>query len=496
MKRMPSPSIFALVPLIVGLMVFLGCEGDEGPTGPQGPQGPEGPQGPPGTLSEYTYIGGAGEDCMHCHATTVNTVLLTNHDQATADLSEESQKNLYCMQCHTTGFDSEVANGDTTIASGNYGPDLNGYDDYVGVDTEEAAERRAALEGVQCESCHGPMGPEFNMNQPAISFATRQEDGEWLALCDPCHEGQLEEWVESGHGTVTQTIEEFNEEHYVGNPSCDGCHTSEGFIRDNDPALANYEFSEPYSFIGCVTCHDPHVGESGGGNVAQLRNLSAVEVLYAPGFSPGDPDIPKMEGYGTAQTCAQCHHGRRDTDHVEGQIEEGYAHFGPHGSPQMDMFVGAGCYELDGYTYDDRHSHQGVETACVYCHMVREVELHGELQDHAFHNFNPDVGNCEPCHQNLPDFNYNNLQTDVMDKMDELAQALGYDDAEAFLDEDTGWDSQAVDVEVWEREAAYALVFVNNDGSKGVHNPDYALDLLNNAINYANAQGGGKFAAK
>lgn len=170
---------------------------------------------------------------------------------------------------------------------------------------------------------------------------------------------------------------------------------------------------------------------------------------------------------------------------MQGQIDNGYAHFGPHGSPQTDMFIGAGSYEIPGYTYDRTFVHQNaVSDACVKCHMVREVQLHGELQDHAFHNFLPDPGNCEPCHQNLPDFNYQNVQTDIQGRMDTLAQRFGYADVEAFMaDLDTanpGW-------EVWQREAAYALVFVYNDGSKGVHNRDYATDLLQNAIDYYDA---------
>ena len=46
-------------------------------------------------------------------------------------------------------------------------------------------------------------------------------------------------------------------------------------------------------------------------------------------------------------------------------------------------------------------------------------------------------------------------------------------------------------VEVWEREAAYALYFVAHDASLGVHNPNYSEDLLQNAIDHANSQGGG-----
>jgi hypothetical protein len=394
---------------------------------------------------------------------------------------------MYCLQCHTTGWDSPVASGDTTIT--NPGPDQYGYDNYFGVDTEEAAARRLALEGVQCEACHGPMGPNFNTHKPLLSFATRSENNESLSLCSPCHSTQLDEWATSGHGTVQGgSIEDFNNEHYAHNSSCQHCHTSEGFIAANDPAFATYEFGEQVSFIGCPTCHDPHAGEAAGGNVHQLRNLGPVEVAYAPGTAPGEPSVPRMEGYGPGQLCGQCHHARRSTSNVEGQIQDGYAHFGPHGSPQMDMYIGAGSYEIPGYTYDGTHIHQTVgdlaNLACVKCHMVRETFLHGEITEHAFHTFQPDVGNCEPCHT-LTDFDYNGVQTAIVAKMEQLAQALGYTSLQDFLD---NWDSQAAGVLVWQREAAYALVFVNNDGSHGVHNPAYANALLDNAIDHVASQ--------
>ncbi len=465
--------------------LLLGCEGKEGP---EGPQGPEGPAGPGAEVPEYTYLGGGGEDCMHCHVTTVTSWEGTGHHEAYEALDEDSRKNLYCVQCHTTGFDSQVSFGDTVIAEENYGPDLYGFDDYVNVETEEAAARRAALEGVQCEACHGPMGPEFNEHKPEVSFATRTENDVSLSLCSPCHGTQLGEWVTSGHGTVQGgSIDDFNAQYYASSSTCQPCHTSEGFIAANDEAFADYVFPAQKSFIGCVTCHDPHDAT----NDHQLRELGSVEVAYHPGLETGDPEVPVFEGYGVGQICGQCHHARRDNDNVAGQISDGDSHFGPHGSPQMDMYIGNGSYEIDGYTYDRTHSHQNITEACVKCHMVREAVIHGETEEHAFHTFEPDVGNCEPCHTGLTDFDVDGLQTAIQGKMDELAQALGYTDAATMLET---FDSTADGVEPWEREAAYALYFVSNDGSKGVHNPEYATDLLDNAIAYAQANK--RFAAR
>ena len=144
--------VFFLLIAMVIIAFFMGCAED-------GEQGLQGPPGAPGTGGPETYLGGNGDACAHCHDQTIKSWAETNHSNAYTDLTEENRTNLYCVHCHTTGFDATVASGDTEIAPGNEGPDIYGFDDYVGIDTPEATARRADLENVQCEACHGPMGP-------------------------------------------------------------------------------------------------------------------------------------------------------------------------------------------------------------------------------------------------------------------------------------------------------------------------------------------------
>ncbi len=479
--------------LIIAAMcfVFVGCEGDEGP------QGPPGPPGPSGADSEFTFVGKQGEPCQHCHLNVVEEWTLTGHATATSDLDVADQDNPYCMQCHTTGWDRTFTFGQDFDAV-EPGPDTEGYDDYFRVDTEEAAERRMQLAGVQCEACHGAMGPDFNAHRPEVSFSTHDDPqtGESTSLCSPCHSNQLDEWATSGHafyeeGVGPGDIDEFNMEHYVNRSSCDYCHTSEGFIRENDPAYANYDFPEEQSFIGCVTCHDPHMGADGGGNPGQLRTVRSVEVEYHPGYEDGDIEVARLEGKGGGQMCAQCHHARRDTENVQGQIANGYGHFGPHSSPQMDMYLGAGSYEIDGYTYAGRYDvdaathYSALDNSCVSCHMAFTED--GPV--HRLHNFEPNLALGCGCHGNdeatVAAFLTNYVDNTITPKMDAVAQALGYADHVAF---EATIDDDNLNMTVVEREAAYALVFVLSDGSEGVHNPKYAEALLDNALDYLNSQ--------
>ncbi|MCK5482241.1 MAG: hypothetical protein KAJ13_01010 [Gemmatimonadetes bacterium] len=166
--------------------------GDPGATGPQGEKGGK---GDPGTsFSSFAYQGGFGEACQHCHASTVDGVLSTAHTNAYLDLGAD-QDNLFCLQCHTTGFNCTVQEGDTEIDPANCEEPDDGYSGYIGDDTEEGAERRLALEGVQCEGCHGAMGPNFNAHRPDVSFSTHDDPvtGESTSLCYGCHSFQVEE---------------------------------------------------------------------------------------------------------------------------------------------------------------------------------------------------------------------------------------------------------------------------------------------------------------
>jgi len=470
-----------LLALSVALVSF-GCEGDTGPQGPAGPEGPEGPAGPPGeTVSEFAFQGDFGAACLHCHNTLTNQYTTTNHRFAYEDLGAENQSNLYCLQCHTTGFNCTVESGDTEIDPANCVEPDDGYSGYIGDDSEEGLARKALLEGVQCESCHGAAGPDLLVHAPELSFSTWEN-----SLCAGCHDSQITEWETSNHALSAGGDPEALTEEW-GRSSCDYCHTSEGFIRTYDPAYATYTFEEPLSQIGCPTCHDPHVGEAGGGNEAQLRTIAPVELSYD---APGNEDFPPtLAGYGPGQTCMQCHKARRDYLNVQDQLDGGSSHFGPHASPQADMFAGAGSYLIPGYDYgqnDDGyvvHPHQGIPDGCVTCHMAFDEAFGG----HIVHNFNPDIGVCAgSCHPGATDFDINGVQTAIRGKLDTLAGLIngGYaswDELEAVLDDgdvgNTTWTRA-------EREAAYAGVFVYNSGDFGVHNVNYANALLDNAIDY------------
>jgi len=455
-----------LVLLPVALMIgFIACEGPEGPAGPAGAAGNDGQDG--SDFQTYSYLGDNANKCGHCHGENAEQWAETGHHDAYADLAADGdENNPYCLHCHTVGWDSPVAFGDTTIAT--YGPDKSGFDDYWGKEDAESMARMDMLKGVQCENCHGKMGNTIYDHAPINSMATRMEDGVELSLCASCHEGQLEQWKESTHANVIANLDPpvydtFANEHYA---ECGAeCHTGNGFVAFNDHAYAGVETEKV--LIGCAACHDPH----SDANEAHLRNVGDYTVLYDVN------DAAKMTGKGAGQLCVQCHHARRDAASVESQLTRGSGHIGPHGSPQMDMFLGSGCPEVDTLAgapvVYDRGQTMGhvvsVAEACVSCHMT-EVEEHGRMKRN--HSNEPAIETCTTvCHPAATDFDINGRQTEIEGLVADLTAALG--------DADTG----SADGSTREQKlAAYTLAFVNNDGSRGVHNYRYAKSLLTNAI--------------
>jgi hypothetical protein len=466
-----------------------GADGAQGPAGPQGPEGPAGPQGPAGqdgqNYQAWAWVGSNATSCRTCHSETVAEWLGTGHPNAYETLvTADSHNNPYCLQCHTLGWDAPVNFGDTTITD--FGVDHGGYDDFWLATDEEGIERRHALEGVQCESCHGGQGPSMYNHNPQVSLATRFEGGESLAPCASCHGEQMEQWHEGAHGNYYEmnpghTVEDYTAE--WNRTSCWGCHGAEGFIANNDPDYAGMLPGATLDLVGCVACHDPH----GADNTAQLRNLNDFTTVYAADGVP-----VTFTGQGSSQLCAQCHHNHRTAQNVTDQIFNMATFRGAHHDNQMDMFLGAGSYEIPGFTYDrgtDGFAHKAIGNACVSCHMEVTAPHGYELHDHTFEAY---LGACTSCHGNQTSFDIDAFdagnvggQSEIMDLMGQIetwfATEYGITSAGDSL---SSTSFMATVTNTAHREAAYGYLFVKSDGSLGVHNPAYATSLLNNSLLY------------
>jgi hypothetical protein len=393
-----------------------------------------------------SYLGTNAYVCAVCHDAKVTDWLTTPHSTAFADT-------VIPLEHRTTGYNPAIDNG--------------GYDDNPG----------PWLQNVQCEACHGPLGP--NLGVPHTYLSPTTFTGE---ACGQCH-AEYPEYQYSGHGTAMERAgghEEFNAE--WNSSSCRACHISEAFIKAWDADWSTREVPHLANQVTCGTCHDPHVNSAG--NPEQIRTLADFNLPYN-----GDPSAPgsyTVTGWGKGQLCGQCHHSRRNWTSILGYITNGAQRANPHESPQADMLSGRGSYEIPSFTYDrgsgGDFSSSPHTDACVSCHMEDVLTPY----PHTNHNFHAQsLVACDACHSSLPGGAKSVVQTEIVALLDQLAQML----PNATQGEDGHWTvpSDTRDTLVWtlpKRQAGWAWQFVYLDGSKGVHNTAYAHTLLENAIDH------------
>jgi predicted CXXCH cytochrome family protein len=400
------------------------------------------------------YVGAS--ICSGCHAGTYDSWSQTGHAGAWATLQASGHPAPDCNPCHTVGFEGPLGN--------------SGYDEAP----------IAKFENVQCENCHGPASGHTNItNAPAVDWSAEN--------CGTCHEGThhpyLSEWKESAHNSMAEAAE----------TNCQGCHEGVAagkrlsgdlstFYRSGAISSRPDTTEAPLQPMGCTTCHDSHNAEHTG----QLRTDADVVLVSANGETN-----PVISDGGVGKLCMQCHHARNAP---ESHIQNGNSRFGPHGSPQGDMLAAKSAnlgVAPEGFEWA-QPSHLYVQNSCKTCHLNR-VEYESDLVPaKTGHTFEPTVAACSNCHGTITSFkdikalqdfdgdhNVEGVQDEVQGLMDNLKAALiltgldttgGLSMAEALGDTNNST--------LLQREAGFNLIFVESDGSLGIHNPDYAVQLL------------------
>jgi hypothetical protein len=201
---------------------------------------------------------------------------------------------------------------------------------------------------------------------------------------------------------------------------------------------------------------------------------------------------------GAGRLCMSCHNGRRTEEDVDSQVENGTSRFGPHHSVQGDMISGVNAYQDVAPDFPFTSSnHILVQDACVTCHThPHEGDLDNGIPNFTGHTFEPTVEACLPCHGELGDFSdveakadydgngqIEGVQTEVQGLLDLLQQTIidasTTPEARAALEADFLANLGLPTVTTREQRAAgYNYTFVDFDGSTGVHNATYAIQLL------------------
>ncbi|MCP4632527.1 MAG: hypothetical protein GY855_06335 [candidate division Zixibacteria bacterium] len=393
--------------------------------------------------TENAYWGWS--NCENCHSIpAAGPALVTNWQTTSHALTFDSlnaiglARDENCLPCHTTGWNTSVDNG--------------GYDEF----------RFPELEAVQCECCHHPGYQHTITHQTDDSLQAcvstdchstedptvwnwqnsdslgRTHGEEYVdstmiftlepSVCNTCHKEEhyphYAQWDSSAHSTSASSTSD----------ACgDQCHTAFGYLDwyyTDIRGHHNYPFTPPRTSIVCLACHDPHVNDHNG----QVRE-----------------DIGFM--------CRRCH----DASQTDNVGETPYHVHGP-------MFSGTGGYEYPGETYENSdHTEELRLDRCSGCHVskVTGTATYGYTSNTP-HSFDAAIENCQVCHMGITDFNVSGVQDSVTALLGTLAQVLT----------DNIADSASTEY----KQVKFNKEFVENDGSKGVHNAQYAFKLLNDSI--------------
>jgi hypothetical protein len=304
------------------------------------------------------------------------------------------------------------------------------------------------------------------------------------------------QWENSLHAHSETVERNRNYESYYA--PCERCHTSEGFIAlVSDVSITGEHFNN----INCFTCHAPHTN----GSLA-LRVQNAVTLENNATFD--------RDG---ANTCATCHHGRENVNELITADVTLAERWGPHHSTQSDLLIGENAYRFEGFQYVNSVGHPNSATeGCLDCHMKGADGYKQTLGGHSFamesdEGLNTGGCNQPQCHDGavtmfdftLSEVDYDGdgdvegIQSEVEGLLDDLqnlletAGLMAYNADNEFLpieDFETNADSAG---------AVFNYLYVYNDGSRGIHNPKFAIGLLQSSIDYlSNGSAGGPTLAR
>lgn len=352
-------------------------------------------------------------------------------------------------------------------------------------------------------SCEGPAGPAGEIG-PQGPQGLKGEQGiqgeDGTATCAACHNdsqvnfAKINQWEASVHATGGNF--ERNDK------DCAPCHTSQGFLE----ALGDGEFAQATPGNGsvsaaisnpnpqnCYTCHNIH-------DTYTTSDWALTKAIATKGWHSVDGSTMTEVDLGKGNQCTGCHQGRAMgvvldmTDNVTTITPDSYR-WGIHHGPQYNIFVGEGLYEFVGTTsYPTNTNHMISKTTdgCVDCHMNEAYgvqagghtfnvgyEYHGSIVP----NFPAD---CKVCHEDDGDKDIEDKMEGVQTRIETLLAMLDTELQNAGISDGeylTHVSSSDITPQTHQALAAFTnWQAIEEDRSKGMHNPDYVEAVLLNTL--------------
>lgn len=446
------------------------------------------------------------KECSACHPERVEGWNGTNHAKDFTPggvyppvnyLSPDENFSGSCANCHVVGMGDTLNGGfDPNERWSNETPTA---DQYVG---------NVDLIGIQCEACHGPASyhVDFHTKDYCADCKTDEFRGSndrandpWTWYKNPtveescmgngdsgCHsEGSHDKytpWKASMHSNQDQIdAEEKGEELHGVNSYCARCKSPTQYDKYDPLRLAEEFSADEWRGIGCADCHDPHSGEY----EHQLKTTvdDACTVCHTNEKTepvPGDePNHTQKEAYrghlgiGVAGskgmagvTCVDCH---------------------MWGTPS----VGHGYYVSDAISIEkhESHSFDATPQACADCHSDLTTRLPEHERPANNTGENEDLWNewdewgeewnetVDMWDRVIEDWrsDHTRLLANVEANLDAAEAAFRSAEENGTKTKETLADARSLlNDAIWN-------IGLTKDGSGGVHNPDFFVDLLNHA---------------
>jgi hypothetical protein len=306
--------------------------------------------------------------------------------------------------------------------------------------------------------------------------------------------------------------------------NCAGCHTTEGFLemyRKGWSTQVVAKVNNP-SPPGCFSCHSPHAR-----NDFAVRDTAAVTIAS---FIVGVPDA--IYDYGESNICARCHQTRTSspmnpkpnptktamTDTITISSSRWYPHYGVN----TQMLMGTGGFQFIDYTYTGNSPHTDnaamKEKGCISCHMAEPIgggggivgghtfwtKAESEESGSVYNYTGCRTSGCHPTTFN--NFDYVSVSSALTGGVGVQTYIKNYlDTLHTMLTDSTGdisrwtvgsprpWltasgtvnanSTRPLKIRPASRAGAlYNYFFLEHEGSFGVHNSKYAIELLKSSI--------------
>lgn len=401
-----------------------------------------------------------------------------------------------CIKCHTVGYDENADNNGFDDVASAFGWDWDAHKppkpgNWDTIKTNYSGILQHATIG--CENCHGP-GGEHSKNADTKKIAIDAKVG----VCASCHDepprhDRFAQWENSKHAEL-EWSNSFTTKRTANNlANCARCHDGQGYIDFTKGNIAQLANKGDHQMISCATCHDPHGNDQPYG----LRIADRAADTLGNGYQYANDGSLNL---GNGKLCLDCHKARVNNE-VLTASKVSSSHWGPHHSTQGDVYMGQNAAQFDDTPFQSGFHKIAVEDGCVGCHQIDTPRMPNQgipaphqdtVGGHTYKLYDPQTNfyytkSCEPCHGTMSSWDdliaqsdYDNdgqqepIQAEVKGLITMLKKSLPPMDSEEVNFAEITSERQ--------KKAYYNLQLVEYDGSYGMHNAKFAVDVLQKSI--------------